>query len=92
MGVSTISGSMRFREPDVPDDMEKMCEKGEKKMKILKPGKVPDKRKKFICKTCKCIFECDKYEYEYKCHYDLKDGGCYQATCPTCGDAVYIRG
>ena len=71
-------------------------------MKILKPGKVPDKRKKFICKTCKCIFECDKYkykyeyeyeyEYEYKCHYDLKDGGYYQATCPTCGDAVYIRG
>lgn len=59
-------------------------------MKILKPGKVPDKRKKFICKTCKCIFECDEYEYEYKCHYDLKDGGCYQATCPTCGDAVYI--
>lgn len=46
-------------------------------MKILKPGKVPDKRKKFICKTCKCIFECDKYkyEYEYECHYDLKDGG-----------------
>lgn len=30
LGVSTISGSMRFREPDVSDDMEKMCEKGEK--------------------------------------------------------------
>lgn len=42
-------------------------------MKILKPGKVPDKRKKIICKTCKCIFECDKYKYEYKCHYDLKE-------------------
>lgn len=58
-------------------------------MKILKPGKNPNKTKKFICKKCKCIFECEEGECEY--HFDQREGGYYHAFCPTCGNLVYIK-
>lgn len=55
-------------------------------MKIIKKGKL--KTKKFSCKHCGCIFECNEKEYNY-CHEldNMKDGN-YEAICPTCGRPV----
>lgn len=52
-------------------------------MKIIKKGTIPDQTKRFMCKYCGCVFECDSSEYEY--FFDQKDGDFYKAKCPTCG-------
>lgn len=57
-------------------------------MKIIKEGiskeEVERKKretKRFECKTCYCIFEADKGEYEYEDNYIY---GEYRCKCPNC--------
>lgn len=59
-------------------------------MKIIKQGKTEEelkvilnKTKRFKCKTCGCIFEADKGEYEYSSSC-LNEGGYYYCICPNC--------
>ncbi len=46
-------------------------------MKILKPGKV--EQRKFVCGDCGCIFVADRTEMRYSL-------GTYYAVCPSCGN------
>lgn len=57
-------------------------------MKIIKEGKskeeikaILNETKRFECKTCGCVFEADKGEYEYLDDYIY---GEYYAECPNC--------
>ena len=57
-------------------------------MQILKPGRIPNTKKKFNCGYCGCIFICDKEECKY--HLDQKDGDYLEAICPTCKRSVFV--
>lgn len=57
--------------------------------KIIKPGKIPDLKKKrlFTCGYCGCVFEADSNYYEtVSGRYNQTD---YQADCPTCRGRVW---
>lgn len=62
-------------------------------MKIIKEGKpkeelkaILNKTKRFECKTCGCIFEADKGEYETE---DVQIYTAYYCECPNCGQTAY---
>lgn len=62
-------------------------------MKIIKQGmskaeieKVKNAVKRFECRTCKCVFEADKTEYESEEGYMYMT---YYCKCPNCGDNAF---
>ena len=63
-------------------------------MKIIKEGlpkeeleKVIKKTKRFMCKTCWCVFEADKSEYHTEVDYQIYTN--YYCECPNCGKTAY---
>lgn len=56
-------------------------------MEIIKQGTIPDRRVRFQCDWCHCIFIADKDEYKVETgEYQSVE---YQCKCPTCGKMVY---
>lgn len=62
-------------------------------MKIIKQGmskaeieKIKNIVKRFKCRTCECIFEADKTEYESEEEYTYMR---YYCKCPNCGDNAF---
>lgn len=62
-------------------------------MKIIKQGKSKEElevilknEKQFKCRTCECIFEADKTEYESEDDYIYT---MYYCKCPNCGNIAY---
>ena len=56
-------------------------------MKIIKEGNILSSTRRFTCKHCGCIFECNDSEYS-------RETACinithYTAVCPTCGMKLY---
>ena len=64
-------------------------------MKIIKQGMskaeiemIKNIVKRFKCRTCGCIFEADKSEYESTQEYTYMT---YYCKCPNCGDKALYR-
>jgi Zn finger protein HypA/HybF involved in hydrogenase expression len=65
---------------------------GGRGMKIIKQGKTKEElkaifneTKRFECRTCGCVFEANKDEYEYEDDYIYSAHYC---KCPNCGQRV----
>ena len=55
-------------------------------MRILKNGDQAAGRPvvRFGCKKCGCLYEAERHEYTIE--NDRKQGYCYRARCPCCGE------
>lgn len=61
-------------------------------IKIVKPGKIPDlkKKRRFVCDYCGCVFDADPDDYaeEYDPGHQQYDRFTH---CPTCSRIVYTN-
>lgn len=58
-------------------------------MKIVKEGNISSSTRRFTCKHCGCIFECDFGEYRRIS--DRCNDTYFVTFCPTCKREVYIE-
>lgn len=59
-------------------------------MKIIRPGKIDPKTKRFTCSYCGCVFEADQGEYCNVSYSEwVTDHIEEKCQCPTCGAMAY---
>lgn len=60
-------------------------------VKIIKPGDLgrAEKRKRFACPECGCVWEASRHEYVIESDY--RNGLMYASACPTCKKVCYAE-